>query len=183
MKLVKTEKIKQALRFAAYHFKLNGILRKYHGTPYIQHPIAVAILVQLYGGDENQVIASILHDSVEDCPKTVKLEMIREMFGDDVATLVDGLTDISKPEDGNRARRKKIDREHSALGCARTQTIKLADVIHNTDDIVENDPGGFAIIYLKEKELLLKVLTKGDRRLHAIASEQLINCKAKLGIV
>jgi guanosine-3',5'-bis(diphosphate) 3'-pyrophosphohydrolase len=68
-----------------------GQFRK-SGEPYIVHPILVGTLVAKVSGDETMVIAGILHDVVEDTEKTV--EEIRDIFGDDVAYLVDGLTKI-----------------------------------------------------------------------------------------
>ena len=178
--MMRTNRIKKAAIFAAKHFELNGIVRKYHNTPYIQHPMAVASIVDSVGGDENQIIAAILHDSVEDC-KTVSIGMIQADFGDDVASLVSDLIDVSKPEDGNRVIRKEIDRIHTASASARAQTIKLADLIHNTADITKHDKD-FAIVYLKEKELLLQVLTKGNETLYLRACQQLKECKGQLGI-
>ena len=77
---------------------------------------------------------------------------------------------MSKPEDGNRATRKAIDREHTAQAPAEAQTIKLADLISNSKSIMAHDPD-FAVTYLAEKRLLLEVLTKGDPGLHAEASK------------
>ena len=141
--------------------------RKYTGEMYIVHPIEVMEIVKTVPHDDAMLAAALLHDVVEDTDVT--LEEIRTSFGDDVASLVDDLTDVSKPEDGNRKTRKALDREHSAQSSARAQTIKLADLISNSRDILENDPH-FAKVYLAEKELLLEVLTKGDKSLHEQAS-------------
>lgn len=62
---------------------------------------------------------------------------------------------------GNRKVRKEVDRQHIAKASPRAKTIKLADLIHNTENIVANDKG-FAKVYLAEKRLLLEVLTEGD---------------------
>jgi hypothetical protein len=91
-------------------------------------------------------------------------------FGADIAALVGWLTDVSKPEDGNRAHRKAMDREHSARAPAEAQTIKLADLISNSRSIVKHDPA-FARTYLEEKRMLLAVMTKGDPGLYAEASK------------
>ena len=171
MKLIKTPRIIAALQFAGFHFKLINHRRKYTGVPYIQHPINVAILVQSVGGDENQVIAAINHDTVEDCP-FVTIEMIEQQFGTDVAGLVSDLTDVSKPQDGNRATRKQIDLEHTAKASPRAKTIKLADLIDNTKDIVANDRV-FAKTYLAEKKRLLEVLKDGNPTLYQIALNQI----------
>jgi hypothetical protein len=89
-------------------------------------------------------------------------------FGTDIATLVGWLTDVSKPEDGPRWYRKKLDREHTAAAPAEAQTIKLADLISNTKSIMAHDPK-FAKVYLEEKRLLLDVMTRGDAGLMAEA--------------
>jgi (p)ppGpp synthase/HD superfamily hydrolase len=113
------------------------------------------------------VAAAWLHDVVEDTGVTI--ETIRAEFGTEVAELVGWLTDVSKPEDGNRATRKAVDRAHTAEAPAEAQTIKLADLISNSKSIMEHDPA-FAKTYLEEKRLLLAVMTKGDPGLHAEAS-------------
>ena len=84
--------------------------------------------------------------------------------------MVKGVTDASTPEDGNRAVRKAIDKDHLAEQNAEVQTIKLADVISNSKDIKANDPK-FAKVYIEEMKALLKVLTKGDKTLYAKAEE------------
>ena len=145
--------------------------RKYSGEPYIVHPIEVMEIVKTVPHDEAMLAAALLHDVVEDTDVT--LEEINQAFGEDVASLVDDLTDVSKPEDGNRKIRKALDREHSANSSARAQTVKLADLISNSSDILENDPK-FARVYLAEKELLLEVLTQGDPTLHEKASTFLL---------
>ena len=75
------------------------------------------------------------------------------------------LTDVSKPEDGNRATRKALDCEHLAQASNRGKTIKLADLIHNSESICQYD-NGFAKVYMKEKAALLKVLVGGDEQLY-----------------
>jgi (p)ppGpp synthase/HD superfamily hydrolase len=143
-----------------------GQLRKYTNEPYIVHVWGVAGLVYSVSEDISMVQAALLHDTVEDTDLT--LQNIEEQFGETVATLVRWLTDISKPEDGNRKVRKNIDREHIAAAPAEAQTIKLADLIDNTKTIALLDPD-FARVYMKEKRELLEVLIKGDVGLHAIA--------------
>lgn len=113
--------------------------------------------------DDQEMIASAwLHDVVEDTPAT--LDDIEHEFGSSVAQMVRELTDISKPNDGNRETRKAIDREHLAKASDRAQTIKLADLIDNCKDITRHDTR-FARVYLNEMDALLAVLTKADERL------------------
>jgi len=132
--------------------------RKYTGDPYTNHLEQVAQLVASVVDDEAMIAAAYLHDSVEDTDTTV--EELRAAFGDEVAYLVSFLSDISKPEDGNRAFRKRLDREHTARGDARVHTIKLADLIDNSSSIQEHD-ARFAEVYMREKKQLLEVLTDG----------------------
>ena len=140
---------------------------KYTNEPYIVHPAEVfAIVSTVDGATEEMMAAAWLHDVVEDTGVTN--EVIREMFGDKVAELVGWLTDVSRPEQGNRATRKAIDRAHSAMAPAEAQTIKLADLISNTRSIMVHDEK-FAKTYLEEKRLLLEVMNKGDARLYAEA--------------
>jgi (p)ppGpp synthase/HD superfamily hydrolase len=137
-------------------------VRKYTGEPYINHPIAVAEIVQSVPHTEEMVIAAILHDTVEDTPIT--LLDIKGTFGSTVATLVAWVTDISTPFHGNRAARKELDRMHLSLAPPAAQTIKLADLIDNAKSIAALDPD-FWRVYSQEKIKLLEVLRGGDRTL------------------
>lgn len=151
---------------AAHHAV--GQVRKYTGEPYINHPAeVVAILAVLDDVTPRMIAAAWLHDVVEDTG--VPLSVIREEFGDYVAVLVEGLTDVSRPEDGNRSARKALDRAHASKQTPACKTIKLADLISNTRSIVAHDPE-FAKVYLAEKRLLLEVLREGNRDLWARAA-------------
>ena len=100
--------------------------------------------------------------------RIVELSIIARQFGSVVASYVEQLTDVSRPEDGNRAARKAIDLAHTALASPQAHTIKLADLISNTRSIVDRDPV-FAVTYLAEKRKLLEVLKDGDPNLYRIA--------------
>lgn len=143
-----------------------GQRRKYTGECYTNHTCEVADLVQSYGGTESMICAAHLHDVVEDT--AVSISDIRGMFGCEVAVLVDWVTDISKPEDGNRRARKAKDRDHLAKAPADAQTIKCCDLISNTRSIVINDPN-FAKVYLAEKRDLLAVMAEANPLAHAAA--------------
>lgn len=153
-----------------------GQVRKYTGEPYIVHPFGVAGLVRSVTDDEDMICAALLHDVVEDTP--IEHKLIYGLFGNRVGLMVEGLTDISVPEDGNRAMRKGIDRKHTAEQSPDTHTIKLADLIDNTKTITECDHS-FAKVYMKEKELLLDVLKDGDQQLWALARETIDRWKAQ----
>ena len=151
--------------------------RKYTNEPYITHPVTVSVLLRDFGFDEYVQAAAMLHDVVEDCG--VSLNEIRDLFGTKVALLVEEVTDVSRPEDGNRAIRRAKDLDHLAKASPQGQSIKLADLIDNTSSIVKHDPG-FARIYLKEKEDLLDVLGSGNISLMMIARNQISIARASL---
>lgn len=151
--------IEKARVFATAAHGAAAQLRKYTHEPYIVHPREVADIVSKHGGTDVQIAAAWLHDVVEDTGVTI--ETIREEFGTEVADLVGWLTDVSRPEQGNRATRKAIDRAHTARAPALAQTVKLADLMSNCSSIMNHDVD-FAKVYFEEKRLLLEVLTKGD---------------------
>lgn len=64
--------------------------RKGTGIPYMSHLMGVCSLTLEHGGDEDQAIAALLHDAVEDCGGEGRLKDIRSRFGEDVALIVDG---------------------------------------------------------------------------------------------
>lgn len=173
------ELIKRATEIA--HMAHRGQVRKYTQDPYIVHPESVAGIVGCAGGDAGMIAAAWLHDTVEDT--YVTYDFIHGAFGHEVATHVWFLTDISKPEDGNREVRKAIDREHIALAPPSTKTVKLADLIDNSSSIVAKDPG-FAKIYIEEKRklLALRVLGLGNTELLIRARSIVNDYDAKNGI-
>lgn len=145
--------------------------RKYTFEPYIHHPAEVAAIVaEVEGATAEMIAAAWLHDVVEDTGVTMD-DIYRE-FGNEVAQLVGWLTDVSKPEDGNRAVRKAMDRQHIANAPAAAQTVKCADLMSNTRSIVEHDPE-FAKTYLVEKQAMLEVMTKADPKLKQRVLDQI----------
>jgi (p)ppGpp synthase/HD superfamily hydrolase len=161
--------VERARIFATAAHAAVGQTRKYTGEPYIVHPIEVAKIVENHGGSNAMIAAALLHDVLEDT--SVTFDVLETEFGSEVAELVLWLTDVSKPEDGNRSTRRALDRQHSAAAPAEAQTVKVADLISNTRSIVAHDPG-FAKVYLEEKRLLLEVLTRADSTLLKMAREQ-----------
>ena len=162
--------VERARVFATAAHAACGQLRKYTYEPYIVHPAEVVSIVSTVDHTDAMLAAAWLHDVVEDTGVT--LETVRAEFGEEVADLVGWLTDVSRPEQGNRATRKAIDRAHTAMAPAAAQTVKLADLISNTRSIMEHDET-FARTYLAEKKLLLEVMTKGDATLMALARKNI----------
>jgi len=151
------ELINKALKFStAAHAAVNQ-KRKYTGEDYIVHPIAVSNIVKENGGTEDMIAAALLHDTVEDTKVT--REQIAEEFGWKIFKLVVELTDVTKPEDGNRQIRKAIEAKRLGMASKEAQMIKLADLIDNTKSIFEHDPK-FAKVYRQEKIDLLEAMDK-----------------------
>ena len=106
-----------------------GQLRK-SGEPYITHPVAVTEILATLGMDQATLIASLLHDTVEDTQFT--LEQIRSDFGDEVAQLVDGVTKLDKLIYGPSAEAETLRKMVVAMSKdIRVLVIKLADRLHN----------------------------------------------------
>lgn len=140
-----------------------GQVRKYTGEPYIAHPIRVARNVFLTGDwTSEQLAAALLHDVVEDTPVT--LAQLELEFGPEIASLVEQVTDVSKPNDGNRAKRKELDLRHLMKATPAAKTIKLADILDNVSSVAQHDPE-FAKVYLPEKSAQLCALHGGNQQL------------------
>jgi (p)ppGpp synthase/HD superfamily hydrolase len=102
--MVLSEKFDEALRYAACVHA--GQTRKGTAVPYLAHLLGVASLVLEYGGGEQEAIAALLHDAVEDAGGVGRLDDIRVRFGETVAALVDSCTDtLQHPKPPWRARK------------------------------------------------------------------------------
>ncbi|WP_020474578.1 HD domain-containing protein [Zavarzinella formosa] len=151
--------------------------RKYSGEAYVVHCSNVARIVAEHTDDQEMIAAAILHDVLEDTDVTE--EEMREAFGDRVTDLVLEVTDVSRPNDGNREARKSLDREHLARSSPEGATIKLADLIDNMESIAIHDPD-FARVYLAEMEKMLPLLRHGEARLWERARRTLQKAQEKL---
>jgi (p)ppGpp synthase/HD superfamily hydrolase len=157
-------------------------LRKYTGNPYADHLAEVCGIAMSAGWHNAQIhpdklmAVCWLHDCVED--QGVDPADLEKLFGVDVMAGVVMLSDI---EEGNRAERKAASRRRLNASPGWVQTIKVADMMSNTSSIVRHDPK-FAVTYLEEKRLMLAVLDKADRNLHAMAMSQLHHCEGLLGL-
>lgn len=138
-----TNLTKKAKRFGRNAHDSISHKRKYTNEPYYVHPERVAEIVSSVTSDEEVIAAAFLHDVLEDVAPfnpSFNEEVIERNFGKRVLQLTLEITDISKPEDGNRTKRKEIDRAHLAQASPEAQTIKLADLIDNIIDISKHDP-------------------------------------------
>ena len=115
--------------FAAAEKAHAGQLRK-SGEEYITHPVAVSLILAQLGLNETTIIASLLHDTVEDTPYS--LEQLRTDFGDEISSLVDGVTKLDKLTYGPTAEAETVRKMVIAMSRdIRVLVIKLADRLHN----------------------------------------------------
>jgi len=157
-----------------------GQTRKYSGGDYFEeHCLPVSTLVWEYTERADITAAAMLHDVIEDTD--VGYLEISVYFGLPIANMVWGMTQVSKPEDGNRKKRKAKDRDFLAMQSGDVQTIKCADLLCNTWDIVQQDPE-FAKVYMVEAEQLVHVLTKAEHALWSQLYNQVTDyfCNKKL---
>ena len=129
-----SDRYSKALQFAFELHKYQE--RKKTGIPYISHLISVSALVMEYGGSEDQAIAALLHDAVEDQGGRPTLNKIRKKFGPRVAGIVDGCTDsyvVPKPPWQKR-------KEQYLAGLVKkpalVQLVSSADKLHNVRTII-----------------------------------------------
>ncbi len=125
------EKIRKAFDYAA---GLHAGQFRQSGEPYISHPVAVAVIVAELGLDTDSICAALLHDTVEDCSDKTNLDILRKMFGGEVAMLVDGLTKIIQVQvaDKEEAHIENIRKMLLAMNKdIRVIFIKLCDRLHN----------------------------------------------------
>ncbi len=107
----------------------DGQLRK-SGEEYITHPVAVSLILAELGLNETTIIASLLHDTVEDTPYS--LNQLRSDFGDEISNLVDGVTKLDKLTYGPTAEAETVRKMVIAMSRdIRVLVIKLADRLHN----------------------------------------------------
>jgi len=101
-------------------------------TPYVTHPLHVALILARWGQASEVIQAGVLHDVVEDCDGW-SVDRVRAEFGDDVAAIVDQLT-----EDKTRSweERKRTGIEHVAHMTPAAAHVKAADKLHNLRSLV-----------------------------------------------
>ncbi|MFL7814037.1 MAG: HD domain-containing protein [Anaerolineales bacterium] len=116
----------------------NQQTRKGSNTPYVSHLMAVSALVLENGGNENQAIAALLHDAVEDQGGWDTLREIKDKFGDEVADLVDGCTDAYTHPKPPWKERKVSYLEKLRSAPDSVVLISLSDKVHNARSILHD---------------------------------------------
>lgn len=128
-----------ALQFC---FEIHSHQRRKGGSvPYIAHLLSVSALVLEQGGSEDEAIASLLHDAVEDCGGRPMLERIRQRYGNSVAAIVEGCSDsFAETPDTKEDWRTRKERYLDHLRKADRSTLLVAacDKFHNLSNTVRD---------------------------------------------
>lgn len=131
-----SERFEEAVGFALRLHREQA--RKGSRIPYVAHLLSVAALAMEHGADEDEAIAALLHDAVEDQGGLPTLEAIRETFGERVANLVAGCTDsYAQPKPPWRAR-KETYLAHLREADASIRLISACDKLHNARAILSD---------------------------------------------
>ncbi|MFB8798372.1 MAG: HD domain-containing protein [Microcoleus sp.] len=137
-------RFEQALVYAA-QVHANQV-RKGGDVPYVSHLLSVAALVLEDGGDEDEAIAALLHDAIEDSGNAKIREAILVRFGEEVVSIVDGCTEsctIPKPPWRDRKLRYIEQMRHASPSVLR---VSMADKLHNARSILaDRDREGDAV--------------------------------------
>jgi len=129
-----SEKFQEALIYAT---RAHGNqMRKKTGIPFIAHILGVTAIAMEYGASQTEAIGALLHDTVEDCGGAERLRDIRQKFGDDVATIVDGCTDTYETPKPPWLERKRAYVEHLKEADSSTRLVSASDKLHNTRAIL-----------------------------------------------
>jgi (p)ppGpp synthase/HD superfamily hydrolase len=131
-----SERFTQALTYA--HQLHATQIRKGSGVPYISHLLGVASIALEYGANEDEAIAALLHDAIEDQGGAATREEIRRRFGDNVTAIVDGCTDTdTTPKPPWRERKEKYI-AHIPTASPSVLLVSTADKLHNVRSILQD---------------------------------------------
>ena len=119
-------------RAYVYAMRAHGAQKRASGDPYFAHPIEVAGILTDYRLDTETIVTALLHDVIEDTDTT--REKIEELFGSEIAELVEGVTKLSKLELSQEHLRQAENLRKFILAISkdvRVLLVKLADRLHN----------------------------------------------------
>ena len=119
-------------RAYVYAMRAHGTQKRASGDPYFSHPLEVAAILTDLKLDDATIVAAVLHDTIEDTEAT--REEIDQIFGHDIATLVDGLTKIKKLDLVSKKAAQAQNLRKLLLAISedvRVLLVKLADRLHN----------------------------------------------------
>jgi (p)ppGpp synthase/HD superfamily hydrolase len=182
-----TEKTQKAAEFAKKaHASINE-KREYSRDDYFVHPLEVAEIVKSTGAGDELICAAFLHDSIESLGPNhpfFGLDIIKAEFGEKVANWVIECTNVYTPKDYpdlTRKQRKDLEAERLGKVSKEAATIKLADIISNTRNLIKENRE-FAKVYFKEKLNLMGPLSHGNHYLLKVASQILVDGYRELGM-
>ena len=131
-----SDRFTEALTFAA---ELHADqVRKGSGTPYLAHLLGVASIVLEYGADEDEAIAALLHDAIEDRGGAQTREEIRRRFGDWVTEIVDGCTDSDRQPKSPWRQRKEAYIARLPQASKSVRLVSAADKLYNTRSLLKD---------------------------------------------
>lgn len=138
-----TKRFEDALGYACRLH--NHQVRKASGVPYVAHLLGVTSIALEYGADEDQAIAALLHDAVEDQGGLERLEEIRRLFGESVSAIVQGCSDsFTQPKPPWRQRKEEY-LLHLRTTSPEIRLVSCADKLYNARSILKDlrkDGGG-----------------------------------------
>jgi len=126
----------QALTYA---HELHGKqVRKGSGVPYIAHLLGVASIALEHGANEDEAIAALLHDAIEDQGGTATRAEINRRFGDNVTAIVDGCTDADTIPKPPWKQRKETYIAHIATASPSVLLVSTSDKLYNAQSILKD---------------------------------------------
>jgi (p)ppGpp synthase/HD superfamily hydrolase len=134
------ERFSQALQYAVELHR--GQIRKGSGVPYVAHLLGVTALALEFGADEDEAIAALLHDAIEDQGGAATRAEIRRRFGDRVTAIVDGCTDAEVIPKPPWRERKEAYLEHLKGAPPAVCRVSAADKLHNALAILRDYRAG-----------------------------------------
>ncbi len=112
--------------------------RKASDVPYVAHLLSVAALVLEHGGSEDEAIAALLHDAVEDQGGPATQALIERRFGPQVAGIVAGCTDTDQTPKPPWRKRKEDYLAHLAVADSSVRLVSAADKLHNLRSLLHD---------------------------------------------
>jgi (p)ppGpp synthase/HD superfamily hydrolase len=131
-----SDRFTQALTYAT-ELHANQV-RKGSGIPYIAHLLGVASIALEYGANEDEAIAALLHDAIEDQGGAATRAEIRRRFGDNVTAIVDGCTDADTTPKLPWRQRKETYIEHISTASESVLLVSAADKLYNARSILKD---------------------------------------------
>lgn len=113
-------------------------VRKGSGVPYIAHLLGVASIALEYGANEDEAIAALLHDAIEDQGGAATREEIRRRFGDNVTAIVNGCTDADTVPKPPWRQRKEAYIAHIPTASPSVLLVSAADKLYNAQSILKD---------------------------------------------